>query len=225
MMRGTVGWGRIAAALIAAVSLAIVLTVVVPGSARADFTVQMCGGGAPAPPWINGLEAGQPFAVVNDECASGNGTVFQLGSATMAPNSDGGAGIEAPSGEVLTHVQVQYHSQATSSGSEAFLQIAHNTGLLLNSLIGDAHAGTQINAPLPDSTLLYFKVYCSTSASTSCTFPSPVPLRVGAMTLTVHDTGQPACSRSEAARSRPAPAPACRRSAMRPPTAARAWLG
>jgi hypothetical protein len=163
-------------------------------AARADYTVHMCGG-SPAAPWVEGYGAGIGFGNANDECTSGTGYYyFNAGSATMSefvPDDRIGAGLTLPSGLVLTHIDATYSTLPVSSGSEAFLEIGYGSNLLVDALMGDANAGTHLSASVPDGTDFYVRVFCSTSASTTCTFPSSYFLAPGALALTLHDTRLP----------------------------------
>lgn len=172
--------------------LGIVLLLAGATAAHADFVVTMCNG-SPASPWTEGYNATQGWASVGDNCAATDGTYsFDLGSTEMGFNQSYGAGIEIPSGETLTHVLVNYHSMDTSSGSEAFLRWGYAQNFLGVSLIGDDHAGTTFSVAVPDAADFWFNVFCSTSASTNCYFPSPFGIvTIGQLDLTLHDTGLP----------------------------------
>ncbi len=164
-------------------------------SAQADYTVHMCGG-SPAAPWIEGYGAGIGFGNANDECTSGPGYYyFNAGTTTMSPFQPDdiiGAGFTLPAGLVLTHVDATYSTLPVTSGSEAFLEIGYGSTLIVDGLMGDANAGTHVSASVPSATDFYVRVFCSTSASTGCTFASSYFLAPGALSLTLHDTTRPA---------------------------------
>jgi hypothetical protein len=163
-------------------------------SARADYTVTMCGGD-PAPQWIEGLDSTTGFASAGDACTTGGTYGFDLAGSSMQPNTDVGVGLRSPAGLAITHVTVHYNTLPTSGGSEAFIRIEHDGNLMVNALIGDANAGTALDAGVPDARDLTFNVYCSTSnGTTGCSFPNAGILTVGALTLTMHDTGRPTVS-------------------------------
>jgi hypothetical protein len=109
----------------------------------------------------------------------------------FVPDDRIGAGFTLPSGLVLTHVDATYTTQPVSSGSEAFLEIGYGTNLLVDGLMGDANVGTHLSASVPNATDFCMRVFCSTSASTGCTFPSAFFLSPGALTLTLRDKGRP----------------------------------
>jgi hypothetical protein len=159
-------------------------------AAQADYTVTTCGG-SPAPRWTGGLGSSSAFSASLDQCTTGGAQGFSIASTAMAPNTDVGMGLAFPTGVVLTHVTVHYDTIPTTSGSLAFLRIFYDGNRLLDAEMGNALAGTDLSASVPDGATLVFNVFCSTSASTNCNFSSPQLLTVGAMTLTLHDTGHP----------------------------------
>jgi hypothetical protein len=163
-------------------------------TAQADYTVHMCGG-SPAAPWVEGYGAGIGFGNANDQCTSGTGYYyFNAGTATMSPFQPDdiiGAGITLPSGLVLTHIDATYSTLPVTSGSQAFLQIGYGNTLIVEELMGDANAGTHVSASVPNATDFYARVFCSTSASTGCTFASSYFLAPGALSLTLRDTMRP----------------------------------
>lgn len=184
------GAGRAAAA---AALLGGLLMVALPAVARADFVVTMCGGN-PAPPWVEGYNANSGWASVSDSCAAPGGQYgFNLGpSAYLNWSNSYGAGIQIPSGEVLTNAAANFHTQAVSSGSDAFLRWGYAQNIEFTSYMGDSRAGTHVSFPVSDGSDVWFNVFCSTDQSTNCYFGSPFGIvGVGAVSLTLHDTGLP----------------------------------
>ena len=163
-------------------------------NAQADYTVTDCAGG-PAPQWIEGLDSSAGFASAGDGCATGGSYGFDIAGSTMAPNTDVGVGLRAPGGLAFTHVTVHYDTIPTSSGAEGFMRIEHDGSLMIDGLMGNSTAGTDLNAAVPDSEDITFNVYCSSSdGPTGCTYASSNILTIGAISLTLHDTGRPAAS-------------------------------
>ncbi|HEY1567339.1 MAG TPA: hypothetical protein VGF68_09985 [Solirubrobacteraceae bacterium] len=163
-------------------------------TARADYNVINCGG-SPAPAWFEGLDSSAGFAAASDGCTTGGAYGFDIAGTSMTPNTDVGVGLRAPSGLAFTHVTVHYDTIPTSAGAEAFMRIEHDGSLMIDALMGNATAGTDLSAGLPDTRDITFNVYCSSSdGSVPCSFTSTNILTLGAMTLTLHDTGQPTVS-------------------------------
>ncbi|MGA2012485.1 MAG: hypothetical protein ABSH51_18425 [Solirubrobacteraceae bacterium] len=108
-------------------------------------------------------------------------------------NQTYGAGLNAPGAETFTNVTATFHTLDTTSGSLAFLRWGYGGTLVFNSEIGDDHAGTQLNSGLPDSTNVWFDVYCSYSPGpVDCTFPSSTAIvSIASLAVTVHDTVAP----------------------------------
>jgi hypothetical protein len=164
------------------------------GTAQADYTVTMCGGN-PAPQWMEGLDSSAAFASAGDACTTGGVYGFDVAGSSMQPNTDVGVGLRSPGGLAITHVSVHYNTLSTSSGAEGFMRIEHDGNLMVDALMGDANAGTALNAGVPDARDLTFNVYCSSSdGPTGCSFPNSQILTVGTLTLTMHDTGRPTVS-------------------------------
>lgn len=163
----------------------------VPAAARADFSETPCSNG-PAAPWTNGVDGAPGFALGLDECTSGGGYQFVIGgNNTIPPGDSTSAGIEMPAGEVLTGVNANYTTVASTS-TGALMLVADSDGYLVDAAMGSGQANGVLSAALPDSSELTFRVYCTepTSSAPSCAFPSN-PLIVGAITLDIHDTGAP----------------------------------
>lgn len=187
------GRGRIATALVAAAFLAIVLSVLVAGTARADFTVHTCGG-APAPAWSEGVGGGDAFAAVADECTTGGGFGFLSG--TLSVGKILSAGVVAPAGEAITHVSVGFHSSQSSGGGPLMLQFGYGSVETYTEPSGDKYAGTSYAAALPDADDFFLRVVCPIAPQQPCDTPtSTTPLvTIDALDLTMHDTGVPAVS-------------------------------
>ena len=161
-------------------------------AARADFTAQMCNGRTAAP-WVNGPND-NPFVGVQDECstATGQEIFFISGTNSMPPgDSNDQAGVDAPAGEVFTHVAVQFHSDPdTNSQSFTELTWGYDKTLLSQAHSGDSSAGTSLDASLPNASSVSVALYCF-NAGQGCTFADNDVVRVGELDLTVHDTGVP----------------------------------
>lgn len=185
--RNAVDWGRRAAGLVAAALLAVVVAGVLPGPARADFTVHTCAG-SPAAPWQNGVGGYRGFDALDDMCSAGGGYGFGFG--TLSPGQLLGAGIVTPRGEVIAHVATTFHS---SPSAGARLQFGYQTATtVLDRPIGDAQAGTSLDVSLPDVSEFYVRVSCF--SANQCPFSSGSNVVLGPVTLTMHDTGTPAVS-------------------------------
>jgi hypothetical protein len=158
-------------------------------TAQADYTVTTCGGN-PAPRWVEGLDSGGGFAAVSDGCTTGGASVFQIAGTSMTANTDAGVGLRSPSGVAFTHITVHYTTLASSGTSQAFMRIEHDGSLLVDAPTASFTSGADLNVDVPDATDLTFNVYC-TNGGSPCSFAGSGILTVGAMTLTVHDTGHP----------------------------------
>lgn len=159
--------------------------------ARADFDESFCAGNAAAP-WVQGVNGLPPYPTYGDQCSTTG--YYDLGVnflSAMPSATTYAAGIELPSGEVLTGLSVAFQTDA-SSGGTAGLAIDYDDTAIVGGETGSAGLGTSISSAVPDATSLAFELVCLSSSSTPCTFPDVNPVRVGAMTLTIHDTGPPA---------------------------------
>jgi hypothetical protein len=176
-------------ALVATVAATVAAAGATAAPARADYTVAFCQNGTAAAPWTNGVFAAGGFAGILDGCGSGQGISFL--SSEMTPGSTIGAEVDAPPGTVLTHATLGFHSPDVTGGQSPNLQFGYGGIVLTAQPLGDDHSGTSLDSALPATSNFVLRLFCG-GAGTCPPPPGNVVVTIGAMDLTLHDTGLPA---------------------------------
>jgi hypothetical protein len=159
--------------------------------ARADFTETFCSGGLPSAPWTLGpLTGTSPWLESNDRCAEGEVIGWDTHQ-NPQPHGKWSTGIEAPAGELFTHVTMNYTTEGSSTGFLFALFGYGPASIIAESKVSTTGLSGVVDAPLPDTNLVWTRVDCDTSNGCPLTVFSNV-IAVGAMNLTIHDTGVPA---------------------------------
>jgi hypothetical protein len=189
MSRGAHAYVRrgavIAATLLAGVmwSLAVHAT-----AARADFSESFCDG-APAPPWTTGgFAGGAVFPVLVDSCTNPGGSFgWGLGTPSV-PQGTWSVGLTAAPGEVFTHAILHYTTQPVTQG-QAFVLFGYGGGTVDAQAQVGSPSEADVDVDLPDTASFWGRYDCDTA---SCSTATQGILGIGAITMTVHDTGVPA---------------------------------
>lgn len=163
------------------------------GIAHADFTETFCSSGSAAAPWQNGVGGGGgAWGEATDACSSGGDYAFDNATPNLPGGGTWSAGIVAPAGEVFTGASLDFSTEPLSSGSETFVVLGDTQSILAEYETDDGASHAFTIGPLPDTSEFWARYDCSTSASTSCNLQNwPGTLALGAVSLTVHDTGSP----------------------------------
>jgi hypothetical protein len=180
-----------AAALLGALAALLTTT---PPPAHADFVAKTCNA-SPSPQWIEGFAAVSPWYSVTDTCTQTGGTyAFNNGAPSQQTfNTNTGAIIRIPSGETLTHISASFHSLDVSGTEPANLQAGYDNTVLLDSPMGDDHAGTHLSVDVPNASSFWLRVYCTyAQGPVDCQWnTSNGVIQAGEIDFTLHDTGVP----------------------------------